>query len=144
MREILRGSAEPDIPKQGKGALQPRQPAGDRVAAQGGQEAPVAANIHHGRDAHVRSGNQAHVQSDGEGGHSYYRTFASQPIRNTAMLIGGLFIPFKLDVALTLTEYGLGKAAVYGNQKIDELRRTSSFGGEARGEAAADEIIENQ
>lgn len=103
---------------------------------------PESANIHHARDAHVRNGNQAHVQSDGEAGHTYFRTFASQPIRNTIMLIGGLFIPLKVDIALTLTEYGLGKAAVYGNTKIPELRRTMAMGGEARGEGTADEIIE--
>ena len=104
---------------------------------------PEAANIHHGRDAHVKGGNQAHVQSDGEAGHSYYRTFASQPIRNTAILVGSLFLPLKVDIALTLTEWGIGKAAVYGDRRIQELRQTSPMGGEARGEDAADAIIEN-
>jgi hypothetical protein len=50
----------------------------------------------------------------------------------------------KVDVALVLTEYGLGEAAAYGNAKIDGMRRDSAFGGDARGEAAADKIIENQ
>lgn len=103
---------------------------------------PDSPNIHHGRDAHVNNGNQAHVQSDGELGHTYYRSFARQPLRTAATVVGAFIIPFKIDLALLLTEYGLGKAAVWGNEKIDDARKKTLMGGEARGEGAADEIIE--
>jgi hypothetical protein len=95
---------------------------------------PNSQNIHHGKDAHKRAGNQAHVQSDGQPGHSYYRTVAG--------LVLGLFIPMKVDAAIMLGEAGAEVAAAKGNEAIDKARKESTFGGERRGEAAADEIIE--
>lgn len=105
---------------------------------------PDSPNIIHGRDAHARGGNQAHAQSDGQPGHTYYRTFASQPLRSAAELAGSFLLPLKIGLALDLARYGLGKTADSVGEFIDDARQNNLAGGERRGEKTVDELEKNQ
>lgn len=101
---------------------------------------PDSPNLVHGRDAHMNGGNQAHVQSEGEKGHTYFRTFAAQPLRTAAELLGSLLIPLKVDIAIQLTRYGMGEIADGVGNFIEDSRKHNLAGSDNRFEKAADQI----
>lgn len=63
------------------------------------------------------------------------------PFKSVLGVIAGFFIPGRVDLVISGAEIVAPIAADKGNEKIDELRHTSAFGGERQGETAADEII---
>ncbi|HEX6101309.1 MAG TPA: RHS repeat-associated core domain-containing protein [Thermoanaerobaculia bacterium] len=95
---------------------------------------PGGTQKHHPAGTHGNS--RSHHQTARRDGHTFYRTLAG--------IVMGLASPWYVDAATVIVEKGAPIAAEKGNEAIDNARKTATFGGERRGEATADELIEDQ